>query len=437
MHRPTKSTAHHQDVTSMTSVKTSRSVHSALSNAKSSPPGVANKPHPPRPPARTVSRPSPPSQPTVALVGNYALGNSSQTLVDSPSAPPAGCHFEAAFNNVYLTQRRNQNDLPMRNDLELDRRVLPSDLNQESISSYSTLTSNSHVDNPAKFNESPQFSMKNPVRKNPSRSSITSSSITSVDSFDSSNFYHAQPFLYQESMIDETDSGCPSGDLSASSTSSSMEIPAVKRPSKTYPSANNRTHYIQMLLRADDLIATAVLKEDKDDLHGAVKLFEQASLLLQSCVDPLKSCPQLSQALAVKQTDCYKKLRVLHDKINTRRADEEQVFHETVASTLVSSASILATLPRRTRELAETGETVSDTSLKRMHRSRRKAKNLGSRESNRSLPDLCQAVPTDTEEPDNVTVSHTVGMTNRNLSTFQVPVKSFEWYLLKFLTFNV
>ncbi|OWA51518.1 Inactive ubiquitin carboxyl-terminal hydrolase 54 [Hypsibius exemplaris] len=299
-----------------------------------------------------------------------------------------------------------------------------------------------------------------------SRASVSSSGMTSIESFDLSSLDHCRsPYttlpsrcrnsIDSSSARDETDSGCPSGGdhaSTSSASSSSVEVPVVKNK-KLYPSPAqtsftpmDRTHSIQMLLRADDLISSGGKKEQEQDYSAAIKLFEQAAELLEACGEPLKLWPQFAKALAEKQTDCYARLHVLHDRITAHRS----------ASTTSGSSGPgvcrlpepMKALPRRTHAAAAVdGDVVGvagakkcgpvkpidqhrmadqprqmtspksvkpaaatmpelppkpqDDSLKRtMHKSRRKAtaKNptattnqagsLGSRETNRSMPDL-------------------------------------------------
>lgn len=175
----------------------------------------------------------------------------------------------------------------------------------------------------------------------------------------------------------------------------------------------SRTYYIQMVLRADDLIASASLKEDKADLCGAIKLFEQAGDLLHSCVDPLKSCVALSQAVTVKQADCRKRLLVLREKITSHglsftRLNQPVSSHSSSAEEGSQTVNSVTTLPRqvphkphinnpsvyRTVKSDPCGSSAEDTdSMKKMHKTRGKivAQALGTRQMNQSMPDLSQA----------------------------------------------
>ncbi|XP_055330238.1 inactive ubiquitin carboxyl-terminal hydrolase 54-like [Paramacrobiotus metropolitanus] len=283
-----------------------------------------------------------------------------------------------------------------------------------------------------------------------SRASITSSSIASLESFDSyENVHKAYPVGYSIMKTDheatETDSGYPSGDQA--SASSSVEIPPFKQHPLSSKSAAvsgqpvNRTHYIQMLLRADDLIASASMKEAQAEPVGAIGLLEQAVALLQSCggCQSLTACPQLSQAAVVKQIDCCKKLRVLHEKTATQR------LNSTMPSQPVSGVTALTgqttrllphavPIPQRAhRENAQLRHNLdgkenhggNDSSLRRVHKSKRKAsgKSLGSQQLNRSMPDLSQ--PADEGVCDAVDPGRKINTIKKhwngspNLSTFQ------------------
>ena len=79
------------------------------------------------------------------------------------------------------------------------------------------------------------------------------------------------------------------------------------------------------MLRADDLILSGCRTEEQQSDHaGAIKLFEQAAALLESCVEPLAATAgpyaQFAAAVAEKQRNCYQRLHALHDKVTAHRS---------------------------------------------------------------------------------------------------------------------
>lgn len=210
---------------------------------------------------------------------------------------------------------------------------------------------------------------------------MTSSSVASTESYATNSSYDIYAASYElrsrggkslesSSLKDETDSGYPSGDhasASSSSTSgSSVEAPAVKRetfgpsPSSSFSSTSNRVQYIQMLLRADDLISSASLKEEHGELTGAIKLFGQADHLLQSCLEPLRACKELSQSVHTKHMDCQRRLRTLRDKSATCRSGSTSASTSSASYGLIDQQSQrhiptsgLATLPRHPSMISE------------------------------------------------------------------------------------